>query len=73
MISKALEICYDFPFFLQEELLEIFNAHEKITFHKGDFILEEGKTANEYYIVEKGLARSFVTDFNGNDVTTNFC
>lgn len=72
MISKALEICYDFPFFLPEELQEIFNAHEKISFQKGDLILQEGKTANEYYILEKGLARSFVTDFNGNDVTTNF-
>lgn len=72
MSKKALEICYDFPFFLQEELEEIFRAHEKVVFKKGDFILEEGKTANEYYILEKGLARSFVNDFNGNDVTTHF-
>lgn len=70
--NKALEICYDFPFFLHEELEEIFQAHEKVAFQKGDVILEEGKTANEYYILEKGLARSFVNDFNGNDVTTHF-
>ncbi len=72
MSNKALEICYDFPFFLDDELQEIFQAHEKVFFHKGDFILEEGKTANEYYILEKGLARSFVNDFNGNEVTINF-
>ncbi|KPH14887.1 Crp/Fnr family transcriptional regulator [Chryseobacterium sp. ERMR1:04] len=72
MTNKALEICYDFPFFLHEELEEIFQAHEKVAFQKGDVILEEGKTANEYYILEKGLARSFVNDFNGNDVTTHF-
>lgn len=72
MTSKALEICYDFPFFMQEELDEIFLAHEKMTIHKGDFILEEGKIANEYYILENGLARSFVNDFNGNEVTTHF-
>ncbi|WP_312991802.1 Crp/Fnr family transcriptional regulator [Chryseobacterium flavum] len=72
MTSKALEICYDFPFFLQEELDEIFQAHEKKSFQKGDFILEESKTANEYYILESGLARSFVNDFNGNEVTTHF-
>ncbi|MBB4805778.1 CRP-like cAMP-binding protein [Chryseobacterium defluvii] len=72
MSYKALEISYDFPFFLPEELDEIFKAHEKVEFQKGDFILEEGKTANEYYIIEKGLARSFVNDFNGNEVTTNF-
>ena len=72
MMNKALEICYDFPFFLDEELVEIFHAHEKVYFQKGDCILEEGKTANEYYILEKGLARSFVNDFNGNEVTTHF-
>ncbi|UZT98829.1 Crp/Fnr family transcriptional regulator [Chryseobacterium fluminis] len=72
MTNKALEICYDFPFFLQEELEEIFQAHEKVFFKKGDCILKEGKTANEYYILERGLARSFVNDFNGNEVTTHF-
>lgn len=72
MTNKALEISYDFPFFLDEELEEIFQAHEKVVFQKGDFILEEGKIANEYYILEKGLVRSFVNDFNGNDVTTHF-
>jgi CRP-like cAMP-binding protein len=72
MDTKVLKICYDFPFFLDEELEEVFRAHEKVFFSKGDFILKEGKTANEYYILEKGMARSFVNDFNGNEVTTNF-
>lgn len=72
MSHKALEICYDFPFFLPEELEEIFQAHEKVHFQKGEFILEEGNVANEYYILEKGLVRSFVNDFSGNEVTTNF-
>lgn len=72
MTSKAFEVYYDFPFFFQEELDEIIVAHEKVIFQKGDCILEEGKTANEYYILNKGLARSFVNDFNGNDVTTHF-
>ncbi|NMR34169.1 Crp/Fnr family transcriptional regulator [Chryseobacterium aquaticum] len=72
MASKIFDVYSDFPFFFEEELSEICLAHEKMIFHKGDFILEEGKTANEYYILEKGLARSFVNDFNGNDVTTHF-
>ena len=29
MTNKALETCYDFPFFFPEELAEIFQAHEK--------------------------------------------
>lgn len=69
---KALGVPYHFPLFTQEELYEIFRAHEKVIFHKGDFILKQGETANEYYILEKGLSRAFVKDFNGNEVTTNF-
>lgn len=72
MSTKAFSVYHDFPFFFPEELDEIINAHEKVFFHKGDFILEEGKTSNEYLILEKGLARSFVNDFNGNEVTTHF-
>ncbi|CAD7812869.1 hypothetical protein CHRY9390_02574 [Chryseobacterium aquaeductus] len=72
LTNKALEISYDFPFFFPEELEEIFQAHEIVTYHKGDYILEEGKTANEYFILDSGLARSFVNDFNGNEVTTHF-
>lgn len=72
MSLKALEISYDFPFFLPEELEELFAAHTQKTFNKGEFILKEGEIANEYYILEKGVVRSYVTDFDGNDVTTHF-
>lgn len=72
MNVKAFSIYHDFPFFFPEELEVISKAHEKVVFQKGDFILREGKTANDYYILEKGLIRSFVNDFNGNEVTTHF-
>jgi len=72
MSVKIFDVYSDFPFFFEEELSEIGLAHKKMVFRKGDFILKEGKTANEYYILEKGLARSFVNDFNGNEVTTHF-
>lgn len=68
----ALKTSYDFPFFSDEELEEIFHAHEKVNFSKGDFLLQEGKTANEYFVLEKGLMRSFVNDYTGNEVTTHF-
>ncbi|WP_294244980.1 Crp/Fnr family transcriptional regulator [uncultured Chryseobacterium sp.] len=72
MTGSALQVSYQFPFFLDEELTEIFQAHQKVTFKKGEAILKEGKTAHEYFILENGLARSFVNDFNGNEVTTHF-
>lgn len=72
MTNKGLELYYDFPFFIYKKLQEVLQAHKNVFFLKGDFILEEGKTANEYYILEKCLARSFVNNFSGNEVTTQF-
>ena len=72
MKYKALEICYDFPFFLPEELQELFESHSKKSFQKGEYLLKEGEISNEYFILESGVARAFVNDFDGNDVTTNF-
>ena len=50
----------------------IVEAHERVVVPKSTFLLEEGQIANEYFIIENGLARSFVHDFDSNDITTNF-
>ena len=55
-----------------QELQEIFDAHKKTEYTKGDFIIKEGGIANEYLILQQGLMRSFVYDYNGDDITTNF-
>lgn len=65
MTGSVLQVAYEFPFFLDEELDEIFRARQKVHFKRGETILREGETANEYFILEKGLARLFVNDFNG--------
>ncbi len=73
MTSKIFDVYSDFPFFFEDELSEICLAHEKMIFHKGDFILEEGKTANEYYNFGERSCKIFLsTILNGNDVTTHF-
>ncbi|MEZ4841062.1 MAG: Crp/Fnr family transcriptional regulator [Flavobacteriaceae bacterium] len=35
-------------------------------------MLKEGKTANEYYLIERGLFRAFVHNTSGNEITTDF-
>ncbi len=72
MTGSVLQIAYEIPFFLDDELDEIFRARQKVHFKRGETIVREGETANEYFILEKGLARLFVNDFNGNEVTTYF-
>lgn len=73
MMKKQLfEQVYKHPLITQKELEIIINAHEKACFRKGDYLLKEKQTANEYYILINGLTRSFVYDYKGDDITTNF-
>ncbi|MDM1294649.1 Crp/Fnr family transcriptional regulator [Sphingobacterium sp. N143] len=56
-----------------DELNSIKDKHQAITIKKGDFILSKGQTANAYYLMEYGLTRSFLHDYEGNEVTIGFC
>lgn len=63
---------YKHPSIRQEDYAAIMEAHTQVAFSKHDFVLKEGATSNEYYLIESGLFRSFVHDFNGNEITTDF-
>lgn len=58
--------------FKNHELDVILPKFKRVTFAKNDFLLKAGYTENNYWFLETGLARSFVTDTEGNDITTNF-
>ncbi len=72
MKEQILRQVYQHPELSDSDLEKIFSIHEKIQLKKGDFILKEGQTANNYMVLEKGIMRSFVYDYNGDDITTNF-
>ncbi len=72
MKEQILRQVYQHPALSEPDLKRIFDAHQKVEFKKGDFILKEGQTANNYMILQKGLMRSFVYDYSGDDITTNF-
>lgn len=63
---------YNHPLFTSGDLDKIVSLHQKVVLQKNDFLLEVGKTANAYYLVDKGLLRFYVNDFNGNEITTQF-
>tara|TARA_R110002049_G_scaffold303286_1_gene497500 strand:- start:5189 stop:5767 length:579 start_codon:yes stop_codon:yes gene_type:complete len=63
---------YQHPLITPSDIQEIVSLHKKLMVPKGDFLLKKGKTADAYYLVEKGLVRFFVHDFNGNEITTQF-
>lgn len=72
MNTNLLKNIYRHQLLTEIDLQTIVAAHQKISVPKGTFLLEEGQIANAYFIMESGLARSFVHDFDCNDITTNF-
>jgi CRP-like cAMP-binding protein len=71
-VMQTLQAIYQNPLLTKEELNTIFDAHTPVTFNKGDFLLKEGKVAKSYFCISEGMVRSYVYDFNGNDITTGF-
>lgn len=69
-MNIALQHIYQHPLFSDSDLEKISESHEKINISKGDFLLKENEIATEYYILEKGLVRAYVIDFNNNEITT---
>ncbi len=51
---------------------EIVKHFEVKNVRKDDFILSAGKICNEYMFLEEGYIRTYIYDYNGCDVTTNF-
>lgn len=71
-MSSILYNVYQHPLLDIEEMQKIHKFHQKTELKKGDFLLKEGNVADEYYIIEKGLVRSYVLDYDNNDITTDF-
>ena len=71
-MHDSLKYIYSHFLLSTENVEEIIAAHDEVHVTKGSFLLNEGETANEYFILEKGLVRAFVIDTDGNEITTEF-
>ncbi|RZL20364.1 MAG: Crp/Fnr family transcriptional regulator [Pedobacter sp.] len=69
---KALQTIYQHPLITAAEMESICNAHKKVSFSKGEFILKKGEISKSYLCIEQGLIRAYVYDFNGNEISTGF-
>ncbi|MDO6437332.1 Crp/Fnr family transcriptional regulator [Cyclobacterium sp. 1_MG-2023] len=73
MVKESFfEKTYNHPSISREEMQTIVGVHRTITFKKHEKILKEGSMSNAYYLIEKGLFRSYLIDYNGNEITTEF-
>ncbi len=67
-----LRFAYQHPSLQSADLDMICDAHTKSIVDKGKFLLQKDQVANEYYVIESGLVRTYVYDFDGNEITTGF-
>ena len=56
----------------QNEFDNLIKGYNKINLKKGEYLIKSGTTVQAYYFIITGFIRSFVIDFEGNEVTTNF-
>ena len=71
-MSAIFHKVYQHFLFTEEDLERIASFHQKITVAKGEFLLTENDVMDEYYLVESGLVRAFVLDYDNNEITTEF-
>lgn len=71
-MSNSLSYIYQHPLLSEEDLEKIFEQHREVKYGKNEFLLKEGEVANEYYILESGLVRSFVHNNDQEEITTEF-
>lgn len=69
---QSLKFIYQHPLLSEANLEIIFSKHHRIEVSKNEFLLQEGEVLNCYYVLESGLVRAYVHDFDNNEITTEF-
>ena len=69
---EVLKQAYQHPLLTTSDLDLIFAAHERVQLSKGDYVLKKGQILQTYAILEEWLIRSFLYDYEGNEMTTGF-
>ena len=72
MVPDLFRCIYDYPGRREGELAEIAAAHRRVRFAREEIVLRHGARANAYYLLDTGLARAFVHDYTGREITTDF-
>ena len=71
-MQEPLKYIYRHPLLSEQELDQIWGAHTAMIFKKGEVLLKEAAVATAYYLLEEGIVRSFVHDYDNNEITTEF-
>ena len=72
MNNSFFEKIYQHPALKMADYKVISDAHTKVSFSKNEMVLKSGTTSDAYFLIKNGLFRSYVIDYNGNEITTEF-
>lgn len=67
-----LKFVYQHPLLSESDLGKLVSQHQRIELKKNEFLLRESEISEEYYILESGIVRAFVHDYDQNEITTEF-
>ena len=70
--EETLRRVYRHPLLTEEQLITISEAHVEIEIKKGEFFLSKGEIAKSFLILDSGLMRSYLYNYEGNEITTHF-
>ncbi len=63
---------YNHPLITHQILQKVKEKHYLIFFKKGERLFKINQSSNHYFVLKSGLVRTQVTDYRGNDITTQF-
>ncbi|WP_425234367.1 Crp/Fnr family transcriptional regulator [Ulvibacterium sp.] len=56
----------------REDALEIANSFHQLQLKKGELLVKENQTSDDYFYLQQGLMRTFLYDLKGDEITTDF-
>lgn len=71
-MNAVFQFIYQHPLFTEEDLTKLSEAHQRVTLRKGELFLKENDISEEYWLLEEGVVRAFVHDYDNNEITTEF-
>lgn len=71
-MMEIIKSIYQYPVISEKDLEKISANHHRVEVQKNEFLLEAGQTADCYWLLEKGIVRAFVHDYDNNEITTEF-
>ncbi len=72
MTSEFLRKIYNHDLLKGSDFEIIKAAHIKMDIKQGATLLEIGKIAKEFYVIEEGLFRTYLYNYEGDETTTGF-